>query len=154
MKKGIYRGLKSSYTEALALMDSLNEDQLNRKVKDKSAGWTAIEIFRHLANSERGLTKQMQSIVAGKGGVPNDFDLNRYNDVSNKKMQELNTDQIKAMWQENREELIKFLDELKPGDFDKSGRHPVGRIFNIYGYFEIIVGHILKHMEQIELGLL
>lgn len=154
MKKEIYKGLESSYNEAIALLDSLNEEQLNRKVQDKSGGWRAIEVFRHLANSERGLTKQMQSIVEGKGGVSDDFDLNRYNDASNKKMQELNAEQIKTMWQENREEMIKFLDILTPTDFDKSGRHPVGHIYTIFEYFEIIVGHVLKHIEEIEKALL
>jgi hypothetical protein len=96
----------------------------------------------------------MQNIVAGKGGVPDDFDLNRYNDALNKKMENLNTEQIKTMWEENRKDLIDFLDDLKSTDFDKSGRHPVGRIFTIYEYFEIIVGHVLKHIEEIEKSLL
>ncbi len=154
MKEEINRGLESSYNNAIALMDSLNEKQLDEKVKNKPGGWSAIEIFRHLANSERGLTIQMKNIVAGKGGVPDDFDLNRYNDALTIKMQELSTAEIKKIWDENRKDLINFLNILNPDDFDKSGRHPMGQILTIYQYFEIIVGHILEHTEEIELALL
>ncbi len=154
MKEEIYRGLKSSYNETIALMESLNEEQLNKIVQNKSGGWSAIEIFRHLANSERGLTTQIKYIVAGKGGVPEDFDLNRYNDALTKKMQGLDTDQIKTMWEKNRKELIDFLDNLKPEDFDKSGRHPMGQILTIYQYFKIIVRHTLAHTEEVKLALL
>ena len=79
-KEAIKEKLTAVREETVRVLEGFTEEQWNAPVySDEGAEWRVIDVVRHVADSERGMTALMAQFQAGGEGVPADFDLQRWN---------------------------------------------------------------------------
>ena len=91
----------------------------DRVYSDEGAEWRVIDVVRHVADSERGMTALMAQVQAGGEGVPADFDLTRWNRRVVAKLQDKGPADLLAGMSANREALFAFIDTLADDDWAK-----------------------------------
>ncbi len=117
---------------------------------ESQSTWTIADLFRHTVDAERSMTSLMQQIQQGGSGVPDDFDLTRWNARRVEKTQHKTpTDLIKDM-AINRNNLLQFINTLEPDDWQKKGRHGSMRIMTIAQICHLIADHEQSHLFEIQ----
>ena len=132
------------------VIDNLKPEDLNIKINEGEKGFTVIELLRHIQNSERGMTANLKSILAGGEGASQDFDLQSYNHTSNDKMKDLTTSDVKEKMKKYREKTLNLLESVKEEDWEREGRHPSQGIYSVKKHFEIISWHQYHHLKGIK----
>ncbi len=132
------------------LLENLKLEDLNVKINEGDKGFTVIELLRHIQNSERGMTANLKLIIDGGEGASREFDLQRYNHVSNDKMKDMTLSDIKENMRKYREKTLTLLQSVKEESWGKEGRHPSQGIYTVKKHFEIISWHQYHHLKGIK----
>ncbi len=149
-KQAIKDKLTTVREETLHAVGAMTEEQWNRPVGDGEGGqWRAIDVLRHVTDSERGMTALMAQVQAGGEGVPADFDLERWNRRVVTKMQDKGVAELLADMGANRQALFAFIDTLADDDWAKKGRHASGRILSIEQVCHLIADHERAHVAEL-----
>jgi hypothetical protein len=143
---GIKQKLNDTRRELIDLVSGLTDEQWYSAVFDDDSDWRAIDIVRHVADSERGMTNLMNQIKQGGEGVPPDFDLDRWNRRAVSKLQDKSPEELLEWMKESHTTLLSFIDTLEPGDWDKKGRHASLRIMSIEEICHLIADHEHMHL--------
>ena len=141
--------LEANRQALLALLAGLSEAEWETAVYTESANWQVIDLLRHLTEAESSMTRLMALIRDGGPGVPEDFDLDRWNASRIKKTIGKSTDELFAGMAQNRADLLAFMDSLDESDWAKKGRHGSGRILSIEEICQIIADHEQHHTQDI-----
>lgn len=137
----------------LGLARRLAEADWTQPIYTHGEKWTAGDVLRHLTDAESGMLGTMRNILAGGGGVPEDFDLDRWNRSRVAKAKEMTPSELLSQMEENREELLAFIDELEPEELDEKGRHASLRIMSIEEILHQIADHERQHMADLQQAL-
>ena len=116
-------------------------------------GWTVKQLLAHIAMSESGQIKTAQAIAAGRPTVPDDFDLNRYNNRQVEKNKDKQPPEILFGMAESRHQLLAYLDEVPEEALDKRGKHARGGVISLEQLFLRIGDHEAEHSAEIEQAL-
>jgi hypothetical protein len=148
-KTAIKKKLAASRAETLNLAHSLTEAQWNAMAFDEGSEWRVVDILRHVADSERGMTNLIVQICAGGEGVPPDFDLGRWNQRAVQKLQDKTPQQILSDMADNRLKLMDVIDTLADEDWDKRGRHASLQIMSVEEVLSLIADHERSHFAAV-----
>src|SRR5258706_90386 len=77
---------------------------------DEGAEWKARDVLNHVSISESGQLTVIQRVLAGQGGVPEDFDLNRYNRRAVQKQAERTVEDMLASIKRDHAQVLAALD--------------------------------------------
>lgn len=124
-----------------------------KPIYSEGSTWQISDILRHVADSQSGMMQLMQGIQAGGGGVPEDFDLARWNAKRVKKYEEKSPADLLAKLEQDQVDLFAFIDGLEAGDWQKSGRHASLRIMSIEEICRLIADHETLHADEITAAL-
>ena len=150
MKAAIKEKLTTVREETVRVLSDLTEEQWHAPVySDEGAEWRVIDVVRHVADSERGMTAMMAQVQAGGEGVPPDFDLTRWNRRVVAKLQDKGPADLLAGMAANREALFAFIDTLADDDWPKQGRHASLHILSIEQVCHLIADHERTHIKEI-----
>jgi hypothetical protein len=152
-KNDIKTKLTHTRFELTDLAVGLTEAQWLSKAYTEDSEWRVIDIFRHIADSERGMTNLMIQIRQGGEGVPSDFDLDRWNQRAVAKLQDKSVEGLLADMATNRAALFSFIDSLEPEDWEKKGRHASLRVMSIEEICRLIADHEAMHLTVIRQSL-
>lgn len=153
-KRDIKDKLTAVRQETLRVVGQMTVEEWNRPAGEgESEGepWRAIDVLRHVTDSERGMTALMAQIQAGGEGVPADFDLERWNRRVVTKMQDKGPAELLADMGANRQALFAFIDTLAGDDWAKKGRHASLRILSIEQVCHLIADHERAHVQELQL---
>lgn len=149
--------LKKRLVAAQVEMDSVfgqADGRWDTPVYADGPAWNVRQVAIHLAEAERGLLGQMQSIVnTGVSTVPEDFDVDRYNMRSVEKRDAMTGPEALAAQAATRAELMAWLDTLTDADLAKVGRHPVIGMIPIDMYIRVIARHQKDHTADVAYAL-
>jgi hypothetical protein len=135
---------------SMAIFRRLSAEQWDRPVpSDEGAGWKARDVLAHVAVSEGGQLVVIQRVLAGEGGVPADFDLNRYNRRAVQKQAERSVEDFLASIERDHAQALQALDALSQADLDKTGRHARGDTLTVAQFFNRITEHRRQHAEEL-----
>lgn len=152
-KQALKQELAKNRLRLRTLLMRLNEEQWNTIVfeegEDEHAQWKVIEIVRHLTDSERGIMGNARNILKGTGGVPEDFDRDRWNASRLKKLVDKQPKELLQSMAENRAALLEMIDGLEDGDLDKEGRHADLSMMTVERLLRQIALHEEVHASQI-----
>ena len=82
-------------------------------------------------------------------GVPEDFDLDRYNKRQVQKLQELTKEDILTKLSESRANFVTFVENLTEKDLSKKGRHASLRVLSIEEILQLISSHETEHQNKL-----
>ena len=147
--KAIRQKLGDTRAELLALAHELTEEQWEHSAFSEGSEWRVVDVFRHIADSERGMTNLMIQVKQGGEGVPADFDLHRWNRRAVSKLQDKTPEELLEGMHTSRQALWALIDTLEPDDWEKKGRHASLRIMTIEEICHLIADHELNHANGI-----
>jgi hypothetical protein len=87
-------------------------------------GWNVRHIIVHVADSDRGISRQIQGFTRGETIVPPDFDLERYNRRVVEKLGAVSIDEARANLAQQRQDFLTWLDTQDDAILDLPARHP------------------------------
>ena len=149
-KDKLRQTIQADNAASMAVFKSLSVDQWNQPVpSDEGADWKARDVLNHAAISEGGQLVVIQRVLAGQGGVPSDFDINRYNRRSVQKQAERTVDEMLASIAHSHAQVLAALDRVSDADLDKTGRHARGDTLTVEKFFHRITEHRRQHAEEL-----
>ena len=136
------------------IITDANEEQLKKKMSEHNESWTVLEVAKHIYTSEDGMVKLMKQIKDHSDpntlpGVPEDFDLDRYNKRQVQKLQELTKEDILTKLSESRANFVTFVENLTEKDLSKKGRHASLRVLSIEEILQLISSHETEHQNKL-----
>lgn len=131
------------------LVNNLHPDQLEIQIHETVEKWTTLEILRHIAFSEKPIARLIKSVISGKPGVSEEFDLNRSNEIARSKLQNVQLDGIKSKMLEARQMTLELLPSVQSEDWEKTGRYFNQDIMTVKRMFELLIWHQSHHTQQI-----
>jgi hypothetical protein len=146
--------LVSRHNESWPILESLSRDQLSTGVYTHGTDtWTAGEVLAHLSDSETGLQLQLIRLAAGEDGVPQDFDLDRWNRSAARRNAEHSLDELREKILLGYGQALALLDETDESSFDMRGRVATGETLSVEELFLRIGNHRLEHASDIQRAL-
>ena len=139
--------------DLLKIVGAMQPPDWDTPVQAAENGWTVKQLLAHIAASESGQIKTAQAIAAGQPTVPDDFDLNRYNNRQVEKNKDKQPPEILFGMAESRQKLLAFLDEVPEDALDKRGKHARGDVISLEQLFLRIGDHEAEHTAEIETAL-
>lgn len=139
--------------DLLQVLAGIDEAAWETAVYSESSNWQLIDLLRHVVDAEAGMIGLMVRIRDGGEGVPADFDLNRWNARRVEKLAAKTRHELLADLEQNRANLLNFMDSLDEADWAKQGRHGSGRIMSLAEICQIIADHESAHAADFRAAL-
>jgi hypothetical protein len=149
-KETLRQAIEADDAASLAIFRRVSPAQWEQPVpSDEGANWKARDVLAHVAVSEGGQLAVIQRVLAGEGGVPTDFELNRYNRRSVQKQAERSVDDLIATIGRDHAQVLAILAEVSDADLDKTGRHARGDVLTVERFLHRITEHRRQHAEEL-----
>lgn len=150
-RKAIMEKLAATRADLVRVARDLNQESWTHPVYShgEETKWTTMDLLRHLVWAEGGMLRLMRQIRAGEEGVPADFDLDRYNAAGISKLKEEMPADLLLRLEQNRNDLVAFVNTLEEGDWEKRGRHGSMRIMTIQEILEMVADHEAQHLADL-----
>lgn len=149
-KQAIKDELRTAREALYHAVTGLSDEQWQSRAYSEEGGeWRVLDILRHVVDSERGMTALMAQVQTGGAGVPDDFDLSRWNRRIVEKLQGKSLDDLMTAMAHNRVALFDFIDTLADEDWHKTGRHASGHVLSIEQVCRLIARHERGHTAEI-----
>lgn len=122
-------------------------------VYSDGAQWTIKQILAHQVEAEWSILKLVENILDGGEGVPEDFDLNRYNERKVGELDDLSPDELLTLFTQRRKETVAKLKTMTSSDLEKEGRHPWLGYARIEDMLKLMYRHNKIHQREIRQAL-
>jgi hypothetical protein len=132
-----------------AFFEGLSGEIWSYKVYSDGDSWTIHQILKHLVSAEAAIMRLVQNILAGGGGVPEDFDLDRYNESKVRKIGDRSPEELLADFSAARSETVKMVERMTDADLEKTGRHPFLGIAPVEDILKLMYRHAQIHQRDI-----
>ncbi len=145
------QGLVDAQGTLAAVLERLGPSDWSRRSPNE--GWTIRELLAHLSTAERGFVSVIRRLAAGEGGVPDDFDRDRWNASQLRKQAEVDE---RGLWQQlvaAHEQLLDLLERMDDDAFERRGRLSSGEDGSVEDAFRLIARHMRDHTTDVEAAL-
>ncbi|MCA1644856.1 MAG: maleylpyruvate isomerase family mycothiol-dependent enzyme [Chloroflexi bacterium] len=146
-KDAIRQDLVAAQRALLDLLDQVGSDDWLRSSPNE--GWTVRDLLTHLTTAESGFVPTLRRMVAGEGGVPADFDPNRWNAGQLRRRGELAPQALRAELESAHRDMLILLDSLDDSALDHRGQLSSGREGSTEDNFRLVAAHKRTHTEDI-----
>ena len=131
----------------LEVLDGVEADDWSRASPNE--GWTVRDLLTHLATSEAGFVPTLRRMAAGQGGVPPDFDPNRWNASQLRRRGDVAPDQLRAELEASHRDMLAVLDDLDDAALDHRGHLSSGVEGSTEDNFRLVAEHKRAHTDDI-----
>lgn len=131
-----------------AVLDQVG-DRWDTPVYSDGARWNVRQLVVHLSIADHGLNNQIMNIAEGREVIPEDFDLERYNQRSVEKRAEMTVEEARANLDASRKALIEWLDSVDEAKLERTGRHASLRILSVEELVHVVADHDRGHASDI-----
>jgi uncharacterized protein (TIGR03083 family) len=146
-KAAIRAELVNAQQSLLDVLDSLRPDDWQRS--SPNDGWTVRDLLVHLTTSESGFVPTLRRMAAGSGGVPDDFDPNRWNAGQLRRRSDVSPDQLRPELEAAHRDMLVLLDELDEVALDRRGHMSSGDDGSTEDTFRLVAFHKRSHTDDI-----
>jgi uncharacterized protein (TIGR03083 family) len=116
-------------------------------------GWTVRDLLVHLTTSESGFVATVRRMAAGEGGLPIDFDPNRWNAGQLRRRAEMPPEQLRAELESAHATMLAVLDGLDDAALDQRGHLSSGGDGSTEDNFRLVADHKRAHTHDIQAAL-
>lgn len=134
------------------VLDSLHDADWER-IGPNNEGWCTREILIHLTTSEVGFIGTLKKMAAGEGGVPADFDPNRWNAGQQRRNTQTDPTQLRSSLSSAHAEMLELLSTLDDRALDQRGHLSDGRDGSTEDNFRLVASHKRAHTEDLRAAL-
>jgi len=112
-------------------------------------GWTVRDLLTHLTTAESGFVPTLRRMAAGEGGVPADFDPNRWNAGQLRRRGDPPPEQLRAELESAHQAMLALLDSLDDAALDHRGHLSSGAEGSTEDNFRLVADHKRAHTADI-----
>ena len=141
--------LEAKGTQSVDFFSQFGRHDWDRTVYTEGASWTLEEVAKHLLSSERAMARLIALVVRGEPGVPEDFDLDGYNERKVAELDGLSPDEVLSQFAEARKDTIRLVQTFSDSDLDKMGRHPFLGQSSVEAILQLIYRHNQIHQRDL-----
>jgi uncharacterized protein (TIGR03083 family) len=150
-KSTIRQELVDAQQQLLATLDQVGPDGWTSLHANE--GWTVRDLLTHLTTAEGGFVGAIRRMAAGEGGVPADFDANRWNAGQLRRRGDIPTEQLRSELEKSHQEMLALLDGLDDSAFDHRGYLSSGAEGSTEDNFLLVASHKRSHTNDIRSAL-
>jgi uncharacterized protein (TIGR03083 family) len=152
-RKGAIRAeLIGAQGALLETLDGVGPGDWSRR-SPNNEGWTVRELLLHLATAEAGFVRTLKRMAAGQGGVPADFDPNRWNAGQVRHRADSPSEQLRAELEAAHAEMVALLDGCDEAALDQRGYMSSGEDGSTEDNFRLVASHKRGHTSDIRAAL-
>jgi hypothetical protein len=129
--------------------ENIEGDDWYQQVYSEGGNWAVHQILAHFVASEASIVRLVKYILEGNPGVPENFDIDSYNEREIHCFAKLPNDLILQRFMECRGETIQMVLELSDDDLNTEGRHPWLGIAPVGEMIKLIYRHNQIHQRDI-----
>jgi uncharacterized protein (TIGR03083 family) len=150
-KGAIRQELLAAHQELLDVLDRVGPADWERTSPNE--GWTIQHLLTHLTTSEHGFIGTARRMAAGEGGVPPDFDPNRWNAGQLRRNAEVAPTELRARLETAHAGILELLDSLDDAGLDQRGYLSTGSEGSTEDCFRLVASHKRTHTQDIRAAL-
>ena len=124
-------------------------DDWDKQVYSDGTQWTVREIFSHIVETEQDIPRLVMEIVNGAEGVPEDFDIDRYNQKKVKQSGVVPVEVLLQNFANLRVWTVEMVSGFSDEDLEKEGRHPFLGLAPVKEMLRLMHLHIQLHIRDI-----
>jgi uncharacterized protein (TIGR03083 family) len=152
-RRAALRGeLADAQQSLLRALDRVGPDAWTRR-SPNNEGWTVHELLTHLSTAESSFVPTLKRMADGQGGVPDDFDPNRWNAGQLRRRADTPPDQLRRDLEAAHAAMVTLLDTLDDAALDQRGRLSSGVVGTTEDNFILVASHKRAHTQDIEAAL-
>jgi len=150
-KTAIRQDLADAQHALLMELDRIGPDDWSRV--SPYEGWTLRNLLTHLTTSEVAFGPTLRRMAAGQGGVPADFDPNRWNASQLRRRGEVDAAALRAELEAAHADMLTLLETLDDTALDHRGYLSTGIEGNTEDNFRLVASHKRDHTKDIRAAL-
>lgn len=150
-KDALREDLASAQRDLIDVLDRVGPDDWQRASPNE--GWTILSLLTHLSTSEHGFVGTVRRMAAGEGGVPADFDPNRWNAGQLRRNTEASPADLRQRLESAHAEMLEFLATVDDAGLDQRGYLSTGQEGSTEDCFRLVAMHKRSHTEDIRSAL-
>ena len=136
--------------KAVAFFRDLPKDTWGKQVYTEGASWTVLELFTHVVEAEDSVARLITNIVNGSPGVPEDFDLDRYNEYKVSKAGQVDAEGLLNTFIARRARTVELIKSLSEDDLNTRGNHPFLGNSEIIEMLKLMYLHVQLHIRDVK----
>jgi uncharacterized protein (TIGR03083 family) len=146
----IRHDLADAQRRLLETLDHVESDGWSLR-SPTNPGWTIHELLTHLTTAESSFVPSLERMASGKGGVPDDFDPNRWNAGQLRRRAEAyqSPEQLRVELEGAHAAMLTLLDSLDQTALDQRGRLSSGVDGSTEDCFRLVASHKRAHTQDI-----
>ena len=141
--------LREEGNKTLAFFQAIHDDQWEQQIYTDGSHWNIRKILAHLAEAETSLNSLLKNILNGGSGVPEGFDIDRYNESHVPRLDGLAIDELMALYENSRKANILLVSGMRPEELNLQGRHPFLGMTTIEEILKMLYRHNQLHQRDI-----
>jgi uncharacterized protein (TIGR03083 family) len=134
---------------SLAFFRDLQPEDWDQQVYSEGVGWTVRHVLAHFVESETSIARLVAHIVEGGPGVPEEFDLDSYNEREVARMVERTPKELMEAFSAARAKTIAMVRAFPPAHLEKTGRHPFLGIAPVVDILKLMYRHTMIHQRDL-----
>jgi uncharacterized damage-inducible protein DinB len=147
-REALLAELRATQADLLVVLDRVGPDDWGR-IGAANQEWTVLGLLTHLSTAERGFVGSVKRQASGGGGVPADFDRDRWNASQLRRNAEASPAQLRAQLDAAHAELIALVADLDDAALDERGWLTVGREGSVEELLRVVASHKREHTADI-----
>ncbi len=137
--------------DLLSFLQTLDDAAWQKAVYRDPERWTVSDTVRHLVQAEKSMTRLMDGIRQGHPGTRKGFDLAAFNREGIQRIIDISREELFGRLLDARDHLHRFMDGLSEEDWEKSGRHAIGRVMTVHQICHLIGDHEKGHLTDMQM---
>jgi hypothetical protein len=111
------------------------------------------DLLTHVTTSETGFVSTLRRMAAGEGGVPADFDPNRWNAGQLRRRGDVAPEALRAELEKSHHDMLALLESVDDAALDHRGYLSVGTEGSTEDNFRLVALHKRDHTNHIRAAL-
>ena len=142
--------LESDGAKTIEFFSSLASEQWDLPIYSEGPGWRVHNLLAHFTEVEGSIGKLIRQVVEGGSGVPEDFDIDRWNAKHTGEISTQDRDLLLAEFARRRRATVEMVRALSDADLEKRGRHPALGVTEVGHMVRLMYIHIQGHRRDIK----
>ncbi|MBT3388809.1 MAG: DinB family protein [Chloroflexi bacterium] len=149
----LVRRLEDARISTQTFFENLQPADWEKQVYTEGAAWSIRQVVAHFVMAEDGMARLVAGVVEGGDGVPEDFDLDSYNEYKAKQLENNSPEILLEKFAAARQNTIDLVAGFTDGDLVKQGRHPWLGMTAIEAIIKLMYRHNKIHQREIRVVL-
>lgn len=145
--------LEREGARTLDFFNGLKDADWAVQVYSDGDAWTVHHLLAHFVEVEGSIAKLVRRILDGGPGVPEDFDIDRWNARYTMEMSAHDRAYLLAEFARRRAQTVAMARGLDDADLETTGRHPFLGPTQVKDMLKLMYVHLLQHQRDIRRAL-